>query len=315
MKKISSPIIFFGSGPVAAQALNLLLQDFEIEAVVSKASHTQHNDSTPVLKVATAAALQVFTPDNKTALTELFVHNQPKFKSAVGLVIDYGIIIEQQVIDFFPHGIVNSHFSLLPQWRGADPISFSILSGQPRTGVSLMVIDKHLDEGPIIAQASYDIKSHETTPTLTNELITLSHKLIVSSLPDYLSGKIVPKPQDIGAGISYSRKLTKQDSVIDWTKPAIQIEREIRAFIEWPKSITVLADKNVIITEARVVDRSGKPGKVVVDGSQLLVCCGQQALQLLRLKPAGKNEMSAEAFLAGYAARLLVGGTSTDELS
>src|SRR5262249_45964550 len=155
----------------------------------------------------------------------------------------FGIIVSQKTIDYFPLGIINSHFSLLPQWRGADPITFSILSGQKQTGVSLMLLVAAMDEGPLLSQGVYDIEPDETTPSLTDSLIKLSHALLVDALPRYAAGDITARSQEVVAqmmGIptepSYSRKLTKEDGIIDWKKPAEQIEREIRAFADWPKS-------------------------------------------------------------------------------
>lgn len=298
-----SSLVFFGSGPVAAKSLGLLAKDFEIEAVITKPKPAHHRGDFPVIMLADSLGLKIFTPAGKHELTELFFAKP--VKSRLGIVIDYGLIITQEVIDYFPLGIVNSHFSLLPEWRGADPITFSILSGQKQTGVSLMLITAGLDEGPLLAQAPYDIPGNATTPELTDDLIDLSHKSLVEILPIYMNGGLSPAPQEqatiAGSNIpTYSRKLTKKDGVIDWTKPAAQIEREIRAYIEWPKSVASLAGKEVILTAARVTEGSGEAGEVKVQGKELLVYCGENALIIDRLKPAGKQEMTAAGFLAGY---------------
>ncbi|HEX8350637.1 MAG TPA: hypothetical protein VF598_11785, partial [Hymenobacter sp.] len=100
--------------------------------------------------------------------------------------------------------------------------------------------------------------------------------------------------------VSYSRKLSKTDGILDWSKPAQQLEREIRAFAGWPKSRTTLASKDVVISSARVAARTGQPGEVIVEGKELFICCGHDALNIITLKPAGKSEMPATAFLAGY---------------
>lgn len=218
--------------------------------------------------------------------------------SRLGIVIDYGFIINQDVIDYFPLGIINSHFSLLPEWRGADPITFSILSGQEQTGVSLMLINDKMDEGMLLEQGVLAIEPIDTTPSLTNKLIELSDVLLQQTLAGYVTGALTPFPQE--GEPTYSRKLTKEDGLIDWSKPAVQLEREIRAFIEWPKSRTQLAGKDIVITSAQVIDQSGLPGTVSIDGKRLIVACAGQSLEILTLKPAGKNEMTAEAFLAGH---------------
>ncbi len=289
-------IVFFGSGPVAAASLEMLAKDFEIEAVITKPQPAHHKEPFPVLELASKLGLKVFTPNSKSELSELF--KTSPVKSRLGVVIDYGFIINKDVIDYFPLGIVNSHFSLLPKWRGADPISFAILNGDTETGVSLMLIVEKMDEGPLLAQASYKIGPTETTPGLTDSLTKLSHELLVEALPNYFSGstKTYSQSQD---GVSYSHKLTKQDGLINWNKPATDIEREVRAFIEWPKSRTVIAGKDVIITSVKVVPSQGKPGTFSVEDKALLAHCGEGSLQIEKLKPAGKPEMTAQAFLAG----------------
>ncbi len=297
-------IVFFGSGPVAARSLELLSTHCDIEAVVTKPQPAHHKEPFPVLVVAERLGLTTFTPYGKKELSELFA-TKP-VSSPLGIVIDYGFIINQDVIDYFPLGIVNSHFSLLPEWRGADPITFAILSGQKETGISLMLITAGMDEGPILAHAPFVIPDGMTTPELTEELITLSDWTLQDILPGYTSGQVMAAPQEAAAlpdhtAITYSRKLTKQDGVLDFTKPAGQLEREIRAFSEWPKSRTVLAGKDAIITQAQVMGTDfGKPGDIAAREGQIIIQCNPGCLRVDKLKPAGKAEMPAAAFLAGY---------------
>ena len=289
--------VFFGSGPVALQSLQLLTASFDLEAIVTKPS--TESDMRRAFP-----GTPVFTASRRAELDALCLKQQ--FKSRFGIVIDFGVIIDQTAIDSFPLGIINSHFSLLPEWRGVDPITFAILSGQEQTGVSLMLIVRAWDEGPLLAQAPYTLAPDITTPRLTDDLIELSDALLKEVVPKYVDGQIEPAPQLQasllqGGEPTYSRKLTKEDGLIDWHKPAAVIEREIRAFISWPHSYTALAGRDVIITEARVVDTTpGQPGTVHVDRKTLAIDCGQQALEILKLKPAGKPDMTAQAFLAGY---------------
>ncbi|MEO5627348.1 MAG: methionyl-tRNA formyltransferase [Candidatus Saccharimonadales bacterium] len=303
MKKMSKTIVFFGSGPVAAKSLELLAEKFVIEAVVTKPRAAHHRGSVPVLELAERLGLKTFLTASKQELTELF--KSKPVTSEVGVVIDYGIIIDQEVIDYFPYGSVNSHFSLLPEWRGADPITFSVLCGQAQTGVSLMIIVQKMDEGPLLAQGVYDMAKDITTPKLTEDLILLSDSLLETILPMYLEGSVTPAPQDQVSlnghkRVSYSRKLNKDDGILDFKKSAVQLEREIRAFIEWPKSRTTIGEKEVVITAAHVLDRVNKPGVAVVEAKQLMIGTTDGSLVIDKLKPAGKAEMSAEGFLAGY---------------
>lgn len=305
---MKSRIVFFGTGPVAAKSLELLYQHCEIEAVITKPRPEKHRGDYPVLDVVQKYNLTCFTVLNKQDLEVLVTTH--KFNSPVGILVDFGIIVSKPTIDAFSLGIINSHFSLLPEWRGADPITFSILSGQKTTGVSLMLVDEGLDTGPLIAQSAYNIKSDETMPSLTAQLIKLSDLMIRQVLPRYILGDVIPKPQDVetiasSKTPSYSRKLTKSDGLINWTKPAEIIEREIRAYQPWPRSYTKFGDLVIVITKAHVVKNkrsTAKPGDIEINKSEgsLSICTGDGLLQVDMLQPQGRNEMSSAAFINGY---------------
>jgi methionyl-tRNA formyltransferase len=297
------PLVFFGTGPVAAEALRKLIKNFAIEAVLTKPKPPHHRGNFPVLEVAEQLGLKILTATDKKSLSELF--KAKPVKSRIGLVIDFGIIIGQDVIDYFPLGIVNSHFSLLPRWRGADPISYAILNGDDKTGVSLMLIDAGMDTGELITYKTLKIEANDTSTTLTDKLIDLSDELLRSYLPKYIMGDIKPKKQPHPDRATYSSKLNKEDGQINWSKSADRIEREIRAYLDWPKSRTNLADIEVIITQAHVDETAipqedCKPGKAWVENKQILVQTCDLPLVIDKLKPAGKPEMTAQAFLAGY---------------
>lgn len=295
---MNDPVVFFGSGPVAAKALALLAKHTPIEAIITKPQPDHHKEIFPVIATARELGItNVLTVSNKRELSEL-VRDHP-LKSRAGVVIDFGIIISQDVIDSFELGIVNSHFSLLPKWRGADPITFSILKGDSETGVTLMLIVEKLDEGPVLAQQSLPLTPTITTPVLTEQLIQLSDTLLQGTLPLYLSGQIRPQEQPT-EGATYSSKLSKEDSIIDWQKPAVEIERQIRAFIEWPKSRTTIGNRDVVITAAHVIEGTGTPGVIWLQDRQLGVQTGEGILVIDQLIPAGKKAMSGSDFLLGY---------------
>lgn len=295
-------IVFFGSGPVAAESLRLLCSNFDIEAVITKPSTAKE-------MLNACANSKRFSVNSKKDLDNLF--ETEKFESKVAVLIDFGIIVSCKVIDYFPFGIVNSHFSLLPEWRGADPITYSILSGQKQTGVSLMLLTEKMDEGQLLAQSDQQIIVGETTSSLTKKLIGRSYAMLVAILPDYLDGKYGPAEQMEASMVtadfpSYSRKLEKSDGLIDWAKPASVIEREIRAFQPWPKSRTRLGDLEVIITRSKVKSQESRVniGQVIIEDKSLLIQCGSGLLEILELQPAGKKPMTVEAFLAGYKNRI-----------
>ena len=297
-KKIS--LVFFGSGPVAAESLRLLANTFDIEAIITKPTTEQEMGSA-------YANAPIFTVSTKDELDKLIENTS--FTSQVAVLIDFGIIVSQKVIDYFPYGIINSHFSILPGLRGADPISFAILEGKKKTGVSLMLLVEAMDEGPILSVGALDLDGSETTPSLTKELVILSYNLLKDHLAEYLSGETDLVDQQILANKfdvrpSYTRKLTKLDGNIDWLKSAEQIEREIRAYSGWPKSKTTLNGMDCVITNASAINKSGKPGEYSIDNKSLYVFCGENALKIESLKPAGKKEMNIAGFLAGYRSRL-----------
>lgn len=283
------PCVFFGTGPVAAACLELLLRHTTVEAVVTKPRPVHHKGRVPVLEVAEKHQLRVVTVTDKKSVDEALAEQQ--FTSSYAILIDFGIIISRRAIDMFPRGIINSHFSLLPKLRGADPISWAIANGDKKTGVSLMLVDEGMDTGKLLTSRSVPVSKHETTPELTERLITLSDTLIQEYVPQYLEGTLLPKNQPHPDRATYSRKLTKADSVIDWSKTAHEIDQEIRAFIGWPGSKTMLGSVEVIITKAHVTTVPTPLAKECGKGTFLAVD---------RLKPVGKKEMPVEAFLAGY---------------
>lgn len=293
MSHIKKTIAFFGSGPVAAKSLELLLNHQEVEFVMTKPSTVQMMSNI-------AKNIPVFAVSSKKELDDFIAHHS--LKSQLGVLIDFGIIVSKKVIDSFELGIINSHFSLLPEWRGADPITFSILSGQQKTGVSLMMIDEGMDTGKILTQKSLPIVAAETTPSLTHKLVLLSDSLLKEYIPRYIQGEVTPRNQPHPERATYSRKLTKEEGMLDFSKSAQQLEREIRAYQEWPKSHTEIATKDVVVLQASVDSTyKGTPGKIFRGNNKTLgIGTNDGALIIELLKPAGKKEMSVSAFLAGY---------------
>ena len=299
---MNKKIVFFGTGPVASASLDFIADHFEIEAVITKPRPTHHKGSAPVEELCSKRDLPLFFAGNKHSLDELIKERQ--FSSRLGIVVDFGIIINQEVIEYFPLGIVNSHFSLLPEWRGADPISYTILSGQPKTGVSLMLIEPALDTGKLITQKVTTVDPKETTGSLTDKLVALSNKLILKYLPRYIAGEILPRSQPHPDRATYSHKLSKADAVINWSEEAAVIERKIRAYQPWPKARATFGKVECIITDADVIPGAQPAGTVSFTNNELLVACGKDLLSIRTLQPLGKKEMPVKAFLAGYTSQL-----------
>jgi methionyl-tRNA formyltransferase len=297
MNKRSETILFFGNERLAtgvhtsAQTLQALLKSgYQIAAVVANDEPSQSRN-TRVLEVAEIAKVHnipLLLPKKLLEIKEQL----NAYQATAAVLVAYGRIIPQEIIDLFPKGIINIHPSLLPLHRGPTPIESAILAGDAKTGVSLMQLAKEMDAGPVFGQS-------ETKPELVENLLDIGQAMISELLPGILDGTTVAVPQD-STRATYDQLISKNDGVIDWQKPALQLEREVRAYLEWPKSRTTLGTTDVIITAATVVDKVGTPGTIAIEDKQLIVHTSHQALQILQLKPAGKQEMAAEAFLAGY---------------
>jgi methionyl-tRNA formyltransferase len=287
-------IVFFGTGPVAAKSLEALIGHFEIEFVITKPRRNKR-DKAPVEDLATNEKITLKFVSNKSELDELVKNTE--IYSKIGILVDFGIIVSQKVIDAFELGIVNSHFSKLPQWRGADPITFSILSGQKSTAVSLMLVEPTLDTGKIIAQKSIPIADEETTPSLTEKLVALSNELLLECVPKYISGEIKPRQQPhVECDVSYSRKLTKSDGNLDPSQmTATECERKVRAYLGFPKTRLQFLGREVIITKAKALDN--------FDGdnwSDLVKCADNSALQIIEIiSPTSGKRMKTTDYLRG----------------
>ncbi|MFZ2544833.1 MAG: methionyl-tRNA formyltransferase [Candidatus Saccharimonadales bacterium] len=234
-------------------------------------------------------------------LSELKPH-----EAKIAVLAAYGRIIPQSVLDEFPVGVINIHPSLLPQYRGTAPIEQAILDGVQKTGVSIMRLTAGMDEGPIYKQKTLHLNNTETKQELTNKLQLLGAEMLKEILPQIADGTLKPRSQPHPDRATYTRKIDKTDGIIDWTKPAQQIEREIRAFDGWPQSRTKLSDVDIIITKASVVEiPTIQPGKILVEKDDLIIGTSKNCLKIQSLKPIGKKEMPVKAFLAGYRSKLI----------
>jgi len=303
MNMMSKKILFFGSGPVAAASLEKLIKHTDISLVITKRKAPRFKGTPPVEVVVNEHGMKLSFADNKTELEELILAMDEKFD--LGIVLDYGVIITEKTIQSFPLGIINSHFSLLPEWRGADPITFSLLSGQVETGVSLMQIDRGLDTGELFETSKISISTIDTNPSLTEKLIDLSDGLMQKNIPLILN-EIAPKfSQDTNQLTTFSKKIMKQDGLLNFNKPASVLDREIRAFKGWPRSYMKLGELDVIIEEATTSDIPVTLGKITIDEQDhIIVGTSKGGLKINKLMPLGKNVMSSKDFLNGYRNRL-----------
>lgn len=247
---------------------------------------------------------QIGIPISTSVDLEEISRELEQLKPTVGVLVAYGLIIPKNIIDIFPHGIINIHPSLLPKGRGPAPIEETLLDGSSHTGVTIMRLSDEMDKGPILAQESISLSGKETKQELADRLLDLGNGLLINCLEDIFSTKSIKPVPQAEPGATYTHKIKKSDGMIDWNKSAVRIEREIRAYAGWPKSTAELNGVSYIITKAAVVSGEGPPGSYESAGNSLIVFTSKEGLSIKRIKPAGKKDMSVEEFLRGYESKL-----------
>jgi methionyl-tRNA formyltransferase len=213
------------------------------------------------------------------------------------VVIAYGLILPQAVLDVPRLGCLNIHASLLPRWRGAAPIQRAILAGDARTGVTIMKMDAGLDTGPILLVRDTPIAPRETAASLHERLARLGAECVIDAIDEWRAGRIEPQPQP-AAGASYAAKIERHEAAIDWSCSATEIDRQVRALNPRPVAETTWSGRQLRIWEAQPVPRpvDAAPGQVIDTGARLTVAAGQGALRIDRLQLAGRRALSAAEF-------------------
>jgi len=301
-------IVFMGTPELAGESLNALLREpaFQIIAAVTQPDRPKGRDlkltPSPVKEIALRAGLPVLQP--LKARDENFIAELRALQPELIAVAAFGQILPKAILDLPRHGCLNVHTSLLPKYRGASPIQTAILNGDIETGVTIMKMDAGLDTGDILTQRSTPIRDEDNAATLHDRLAQIGAELLVQAIPDYVAGKIAPRPQP-AEGVSHSKKITKEDGRIDWQQPARVIWNRIRAFTPWPGAYTFLPAQPqpalLKIWQAEVVSQSGKPGEVLSAGRDgIVIGCGEGALRLTTLQREGGRKMTAHEYLAGH---------------
>jgi methionyl-tRNA formyltransferase len=214
------------------------------------------------------------------------------------VVVAYGLILPKPILDAPRLGCINIHASLLPRWRGAAPIQRAILAGDAETGVTIMAMDEGLDTGPELLREAVPIEASTTAETLHDQLSALGARLIVEALKGFEAGRITPIPQTED-GATYAAKLTREEGRLDWRRPAVELERQVRAFSPWPGAWFMHGEDRLKILAAEIAAGSGAPGTVL--GGDLTIACGEGALRLVTVQREGREPVAAEALLRGYA--------------
>ena len=299
-------VIFMGTPEFAVPSLEyLILHQYEVVAVYTQpdrvAGRGRSLASSPVKGAAVKWNLPVVQP---VRFRESGVVAQlAGFRPDVIVVAAFGQILPQSVLDIPAYGCINMHPSLLPEFRGASPVASTILAGSEFTGVSLMLMDRGLDTGPVLARAQVPVSARDTTGSLTAKLALIAAQLLLDVLPRWLRGELTPQPQN-EAEATYSGVLSRKDGEIDWQQSAVVIWRQVRAFHPWPGSYTRWQGRQLKIIEAVPLpgERNLEVGQAVAldkGGVVLGVNTGDGILGIIRVQLEGKRLMSDAEFLRG----------------
>lgn len=294
-------VVFMGSPEFALPSLRALLDGYDVAGVVTQPDRPAGRGrklKPPAIKaLAEEMGLPIIQPrrlSEPEALEQLSAW-QPE----VILVAAFGQILKPEVLELPPHGSLNVHASLLPRWRGAAPIQAAILHGDQQTGATIMKLDEGMDTGPILSQRAIPIRPDDTAGSLSPRLAQAGAELLVETLPGYLSGEIVPQPQDEDLA-SYAPMLKKGQGRLDFAQPAEQLARQVRAYSPWPGSFMEWEGQTLKVHQAHALkgESKGAGERLAYEGLPA-VGTAEGLLVLDEVQPAGKKAMPGEVFLRG----------------
>jgi methionyl-tRNA formyltransferase len=303
-------IVYFGTPAFSASFLQALLHDayFDVVSLVC-----QPDEPVGRKKILTAPPTKklfqkihpnrpIFQPTKLRA--EEFTNELNKLHADAFVIVAYGRIIPQHVLDLPKLGNVNVHPSLLPKWRGPSPMQAAIAAGDTHSGVTIMLIDAEMDHGPILVQTSFALEKNETLTSFTERVIALGAPLLINELKKLKEGTTTPTEQN-HTQATFCKLLNKEDGIVTPLTTAEQIERNIRAYTPWPGVRTTFILENgetqeIKLHNARVTNTALKPGEITSVSGSLLLGTNSTALEILSLQPATKNILTAKEYLQGY---------------
>ena len=309
-------IIFAGTPDFAAQHLQAILNSqHNVIAVYTQpdkpAGRGKKLQASPVKQLAEQNNIPVYQP--KSLRKEEAQFELKALNADVMVVVAYGLILPKAVLDAPRLGCLNVHGSILPRWRGAAPIQRSIWAGDAQTGVTIMQMDEGLDTGDMLHKVYCDILPTETSTSLYNKLAELAPSALIDVLDNLENGKFIAEKQDDSQS-NYAEKLSKEEAQLDWSLPAMQLERNIRAFNPWPIAYFSTEDKDgnaqtLKVYQAEVFPHQDKPAGTILsaDKNGIQIATVDGVLNLLQLQPAGKKPMSAQDLLNGRAEWFTIG--------
>jgi methionyl-tRNA formyltransferase len=291
-----------GTPEFAIPCLEALIEKYNVVLVVSQPDRPSGRGrkvkSTPIKKVAIANNIEVYQPEDINS--EESLNKLKTFNADFYVVVAYGQIIKQKILDLPEKATVNVHASLLPEYRGGAPIHRVILDGKNETGVTTMIVEKGLDKGPILLQKSIKINNEYTTGYLHDILAKEGANLLIETIDDF--SNITPRKQ-CNDQSTYAKLLEGEDRVIDWSKDGKVLYNQIRGLYPWPLAYTYFEGKRLIITKAKLVEASeGDFGEVIkiTEKGPVIKAGKDTALILLEVKPQGRSTISGDDFLRGY---------------
>lgn len=300
-------VIFFGTPEFAVPSLQALLAAHDVAAVITRPDRPrgrgQKVTASPIKALADAHGAPVLQP---TRLSDPdFLKQVAELKADIAVVAAYGRLLPQALLDVPPLGFVNVHASLLPRWRGAAPVHRAVLEGDPVTGVTIMRVVLALDAGPMLSTIATEIGPDETSEELELRLAEMGAGLLARTMPAIESRTVIEVTQD-ESKVTYAGKLERHESRIDWTRPAIELNRQVRGLQPWPLAAGLIDGRRVAFLRSAAVEgtSSSAPGTVIEAGSEgLTVACGTGFLRITEVLPEGRRAMSASAFLNGVAVK------------
>jgi len=297
-------LVFCGTPRFAVPTLNRLVEvGFHVSLVVTLPDKPRGRglelSPPPVKHRAMELGLPVMQPE-KIKNNEEFRARLAALKPTAIVIVGYGRLIPQWMISLPPLGNINLHASLLPKYRGAAPIQWAIACGETVTGVTTMRIDAGLDTGDILLQRELTLTPEDTAETVAPRLAVIGADLMIETLRGLQTGTVHPRPQDDSRS-TLAPLLKKEDGLIKFSRPAVEICNRLRGFQPWPGAFTSFRGKNLHVWAARPAATVLPPGDMKVDGDRLLVGCGEgTSVEILELQPEGKKRMSARDFIHGY---------------
>ena len=297
-------LVFCGTPRFAVPSLEKLVEaGFRIQLVVTQPDKPRGRGMeltpSPVKQRALELGLQVAQPD-KIKNNEAFRSQLSTLKPDAIIVVGYGRLIPQWMIDLPPMGNINLHASLLPKYRGAAPIQWAIACGETVTGVTTMKIDSGLDTGDILLQQEIPVEAKDTAETLAPRMANIGAELVRETVPGLRAGTVHPTPQD-NTKASLAPILKKEDGEIDFHRSAEEICNRLRGFQPWPGAYTNFRGKNLQVWDAKPLQRVLSEAEFAVEADRLIVGCGKgTALELLEVQPEGKKRMATRDFVHGY---------------